>query len=202
PTSTPTPLDSDARWRDRGTSWRPAVDPARWKRPTWGRGCTASQRTRSTRLSDGSPPSRPSAPRWTTGHGSRSRCWPPCRTRGRPSASRRGSTVTSRRTPSPVRSRSTSATPSARTPCSTSAPVGSSSSPAPPARCRRSSRTPARTTTPSRVHALRWCWSAASTGPRPSRHGRCCKRWEPPGTSRPRSRSSTPPRRSWRCSPG
>ena len=46
-------------------------------------------------------------------------------------------------------SRSTSATPSARTCCSRSAAAGSSSCPARPGRCRRSSRRRARTTTPT-----------------------------------------------------
>ena len=75
------------------------------------------------------------------------------------SASRPGTTATSRPTRSRRRSRSTSATPPGRRSCSRCATPGSSSSPAPAAPCRRSSRTPARTTTPTSRRSHRWCSS-------------------------------------------
>ena len=68
--------------------------------------------------------------------------------------------------------------------------------PGPAAPCRRCSRTPARTTTPTSPRWRRWCWSARSTGPRSCRPGRCCEALARRGAgwSR-RCTSSTPSRR-------
>ena len=51
----------------------------------------------------------------------------------------------------------------------------SSSCPARPARCRRSSRTPARTTTAPPTRWRRWCWSAGRTGPTGCPPGPCSR---------------------------
>ena len=123
--------------------------------------------TRSPRCPRSSRTARP-------GHRSRStrsRSWP---TPGAPSASPRGSTVTSRPTRSARRSRSTSATPSARTCCWRCVERGSCSCPAPPARCRRSSRRPAPTSTHRSPRWCRWSSSARTTGPGRCRRGRWC----------------------------
>ena len=93
------------------------------------------------------------------------------------SPSRPGTTATSRRTCSPPASRSSSATPSARRSSSRSATPASSSCPAPGALCRRCSRTPARTTTPTSPRWRPWSWSDAATGPRRCPPGRSSSRW-------------------------
>ncbi len=112
-----------------------------------------------------------STPRWTSGSPPPAGGWPS--RPPTPSRQRRwGAHVALRRTSRPTfsrpRSPSTSATPSARRSCCRSATPGSSSCPVPAAPCRRSSRTPARTTTPRSPRWRRWCWWGAPTGRTPS----------------------------------
>ena len=106
----------------------------------------------------------------------------------------------SHRTSSAPASRSTSPTRCARTGCSPAARPGSSSSRAPRAPCRRSSRRrPACTTRPRATPCPSSSSWAAGTGPRRSRYGPPSGRWPPDGpwpigsTSSTRSRT---PRRS------
>ena len=113
------------------------------------------------------PPSRTSGGPWPTSRRCRPsapRC-PPGRGRPRrsPNATRRvrrrwgfprGSTVMNRRTSSPPTSPSTSRTPSGKPSCLNCATAASSSCRVPAAPSRRSSRTPARTTTPLRKPSL------------------------------------------------
>ena len=128
----------------------PRSTPRRWRptSPRWRR-CPATPTTRPC------GPGPPSTSRW------RSAMRPP-----RTSASRRGTTGTSPPTCSRPRSPSTSATRRARRSCSRSATPGSSSCPAPREPCRRSSRTRARTTTPTVLGRADGAGRRATTGPR------------------------------------